>query len=126
MKKKTTNSRAANAGSAFLPFVERIETPVLTAGRAIGVAKPTLAVAIGIARGLLSQFLNSLPFRLGSALLLLFYKGVENCIAVICVDGQDLPPVTDDHKIQVRTAGRKRTRAVRIYGVGARNIHWQD
>jgi len=30
----------------------------------------------------------------------------------------------NDHKIQVRMGSRKRTRAVRIYDVGARNIHW--
>jgi hypothetical protein len=57
---------------------------------------------------------------------LLFYKVIENNIAGICIDGQDLPPVTDDYKIQVRMAVRKSTGAVRIYGVGARNIHWID
>src|ERR1017187_8255203 len=61
-----------------------------------------------------------------SYFLLLFYKVIENCITVICVNGRDLLPVSDDHKIQVRMAGRKRTRAVRVYGVGARNIHRQD
>jgi hypothetical protein len=55
---------------------------------------------------------------------LLFCEIVEYDVARICVDGQDLPPVADDYKIQVRVAGRKSTRAVRIYGVGARNIHW--
>ena len=58
---------------------------------------------------------------------LLFYKIVENNVAGNCVDGLDLPPVTEDHKIQVRIRGRNEsTRAVRIYGVGARNIHWRD
>jgi hypothetical protein len=58
---------------------------------------------------------------------LLFYKVVENNVAGNCVDGLDLPPLTEDHKIQVRIRGRdESTRAVRIYGVGARNIHWRD
>jgi hypothetical protein len=58
---------------------------------------------------------------------LLFYKVVENNVAGNCVDGLDLLPVTEDHKIQVRIWGRdESTRAVRIYGVGARNIHWRD
>jgi hypothetical protein len=74
--------------------------------------------------GLLSQFGAFSP---RFSLLLLFYKVVENNVAGNCVDGQDLPPVTDDHKIQVRIRGRdESTRAVRIYGVGARNIHWRD
>jgi len=33
---------------------------------------------------------------------LLFYKVVENNVAGNCVDGLDLPPVTEDHKIQLR------------------------
>jgi len=37
---------------------------------------------------------------------LLFYEIVDYNVALICVDGQDLPPVTDDHKIQVRIGGR--------------------
>src|SRR5436190_22095499 len=57
---------------------------------------------------------------------LMFYNIVEYDVARICVDGQDLPPVADDYKIQVRVAGRKSTRAVRIYVVGAHNIHWLD
>jgi hypothetical protein len=57
---------------------------------------------------------------------LLFYKLVEYNVAGICVDGQDLPPVTDDHKIQVSMGVRKSTRAVRINGVGAHSIHWID
>ena len=57
---------------------------------------------------------------------LLFYEIVEYDVAGICVDGLDLPPVTDDYKIQVRVAGCKSAGAVRIYGVGARNIHWLD
>ena len=58
---------------------------------------------------------------------LLFYKVVENNVAGNCVDGLDLPPLTEDHKIQVRIRGRdESTRAVRIYGVGARNIHFRD
>ena len=61
------------------------------------------------------------------SLLLLFYKVVENNVAGNCVDGQDLLPVTEDHKIQVRIRSRdESTRAVRIYGVGTRNIHWRD
>jgi len=57
---------------------------------------------------------------------LLFYKIVDYNAALLCVDGQDLPPVADDHKIQVRIGGRERTRAVRIYRVSARKIHWED
>src|SRR6266403_1017057 len=58
---------------------------------------------------------------------LLFYKVVENNVAGNCVDGLDLPPVTEDHKIQLRIrGGDESTRAVRIYGVGARNIHCRD
>jgi len=58
---------------------------------------------------------------------LLFYKVVENNVAGNCVDGLDLPAVTEDHKIQLRIrGGDESTRAVRIYGVGARNIDWRD
>src|SRR5882757_3496181 len=58
---------------------------------------------------------------------LLFYKVVENNVAGNCVDGLDLPPLTEDHKIQLRIRGRdESTCAVRIYGVGARNIDWRD
>jgi hypothetical protein len=39
-------------------------------------------------------------------LFLLFYKVVDCNAALLCVDGQDLPPVADDHKIQVRIGGR--------------------
>src|SRR5438132_5223865 len=58
-------------------------------------------------------------------LRLLFYKVVDYNAALLCVDGQDLPPVADDHKIQVRIGGRYITRAVRIYGVVARKIYWK-
>src|SRR5690348_13375329 len=95
-----TGVEALTAAEVTLDLQRR--TP-LRAARAIGVAKLSLAFAIRIAP---VCFLNSLPFHLGSFLLLLFYKIVKNCIAVICVDGQDLSRVTDDHKIQVRTAGR--------------------
>jgi len=39
-------------------------------------------------------------------LFLLFYKVVNYNVGLICVDGQDLPSVADDHKIQVRIGGR--------------------
>ena len=59
-------------------------------------------------------------------LRLLLYEVVEYSVSGICVDGLDLPPLTEEHKIQVRMGGRKSTRAVGIYGVGARSIHWID
>ena len=72
------------------------------AARAIGVAKLTLAFAIRIAPALSQLTAFSPPF----SLLLLFYKVVDCNAARICVDGQDLPPVADDHKIQVRIGCR--------------------
>ncbi len=53
--------------------------------------------------GPLSQFTAFSP---RFPLRLLFYKIVDYNAALLCVDGQDLPPVADDHKIQVRIGGR--------------------
>ena len=59
--------------------------------------------AIRIAPGPLSQLTAFSP---RFPLFLLFYKVVDYNATLLCVDGQDLPPVADDHKIQVRTGGR--------------------
>src|SRR5438067_4909119 len=94
----------ALSGSYRLELFQSYRRPVFVrrTARAIGIAKLTLAFTIRIAPALSQLTAFSPPF----SLLLLFYKVVDCNAARICVDGQDLPPVANDHKIQVRIGCR--------------------